>query len=42
MFVDLAIHGQADVLVTGDRALLAMNFGVVIENAADYRRRLLA
>ena len=42
MFIDLAIQGQADVLVTGDRALLAMNFGVVIENAADYRRRLLA
>ena len=42
MFVDLAIQGQADVLVTGDRALLEMDFGVVIENAADYRRRLLA
>jgi putative PIN family toxin of toxin-antitoxin system len=39
MFVDLAIQGQADVLVTGDRALLAMDFGVVIENAADYSRR---
>ena len=42
MFIDLAIQGQADVLVTGDRALLEMDFGVVIENAADYRRRLLA
>jgi putative PIN family toxin of toxin-antitoxin system len=39
MFVDLAIQGRADVLVTGDRALLAMDFGVVIENAADYSRR---
>jgi len=40
MFVDLAIQGRADVLVTGDRALLAMDFGVAIEKAADYRRRL--
>ena len=40
MFVDLAIEGRADVLITGDRALLAMNFGVVIENAAHFRRRL--
>jgi len=41
MFVDLAIQGQADVLVTGDRALLAMDFGVAIENAANYRRRFM-
>jgi putative PIN family toxin of toxin-antitoxin system len=40
MFVDLAIEGRADVLVTGDRALLAMDFGLAIEKAADYRRRL--
>ena len=40
MFVDLAIQGQADILVTGDRILLAMNFGVVIEQAADYKHRL--
>ena len=40
MFVDLAIQGRADVLVTGDRALLAMDFGVTIEKAADYRHRL--
>jgi hypothetical protein len=40
MFVDLALQGRADVLVTGDRALLAMDFGVTIEKAADYRRRL--
>lgn len=41
MFVDLAIQGKADVLVTGDRDLLAMDIGVAIEYAADYRRRLL-
>jgi len=40
MFVDLAIQGQADVLVTGDRTLLAMNFAVAIERAADYKQRL--
>jgi hypothetical protein len=40
MFVELAVQGRADVLVTGDRALLAMDFGVVIEKAADYKRRL--
>jgi len=40
MFVELAIQGRADVLVTGDRALLAMDFGVIIENATDYKRRL--
>jgi putative PIN family toxin of toxin-antitoxin system len=40
MFVDLAIQGRADVLVTGDHALLAMDFGVAIEKAADYRHRL--
>jgi len=39
MFVDLAIQGRADVLVTGDRALLAMEIGVVIEQAAEYKRR---
>ena len=41
MFVDLAIQGQANVLVTGDRALLEMDFGVMVENAAAYKRRLL-
>jgi predicted nucleic acid-binding protein len=40
MFVDLAIQGRADVLVTGDRALLAMDLGVIIEKAADYKHRL--
>jgi predicted nucleic acid-binding protein len=38
--VDLFIQGRAGVLVTGDRALLQMDFGVAIEQAADYRRRL--
>ena len=40
MFIDLAIHAQADILVTGDRVLLAMDIGVIIENAADYKHRL--
>ncbi len=40
MFVDLAIQGQADILVTGDRVLLAMDIGVTIERAADYKRGL--
>lgn len=40
IFVDLAIQGQADVLVTGDRILLTMNFEVIIERAADYEHRL--
>ena len=40
MFVDLAIQGRADVLVTGDQALLAMDIGMVIEQAADYKRRM--
>ena len=39
MFVDLSIQGQADVLVTGDRALLAMDIEVTIERGADYKRR---
>ena len=38
MFVDLAIQGQADVLVSGDRDLLSMDF-MPIENPADYARR---
>lgn len=40
MFVDLAIQSQANILVTGDRVLLAMDIGVTIERAADYKRRL--
>jgi putative PIN family toxin of toxin-antitoxin system len=39
MFVDLSIQGQADILVTGDRALLAMDIGITIELAADYKHR---
>lgn len=39
MFVDLAIQGQADILVTGDGALLAMDIGITIERGADYKRR---
>jgi len=39
MFVDLSIQGQTDILVTGDRVLLAMDIGVTIERAADYKRR---
>ena len=32
------LPSRADVLVTGDRALLAMDFGVIIEKAADYKQ----
>ena len=39
MFVDLAIHGQADILVTGDRVLLEMDIGVNIKRASDYKHR---
>jgi putative PIN family toxin of toxin-antitoxin system len=39
MFVDLAIQGQADILVTGERVLLAMDIGVTIERPAEYKRR---
>ncbi len=39
IFVDLAIQGGADVLVTGDRALLEMEIGVRIERPADYLQR---
>lgn len=40
-FVDLALSGKADVLVTGDRALLQMKQAVSfsIETAAAYRSR---
>jgi len=40
MFVDLAIQSKADILVTGGRDLLAMDIGVTIERAADYKHRL--
>ena len=39
IFVDLSIQGQTDILVTGDRALLAMDIGITIERAADYKHR---
>ena len=39
MFVDLSIQCQADILVTGDRVLLAMDIGVTIERPADYKYR---
>jgi len=39
-FVDLAISGKADVLVTGDKALLEMSLlPCAVENAARYRAR---
>ena len=40
MFIDLAIQGQAGILITGDRVLLAMDIGVSIERAADYKHRM--
>ncbi len=40
MFIDLAIQGQAEILVTGDRDLLLMDIGVSIERPADYRCQL--
>jgi putative PIN family toxin of toxin-antitoxin system len=40
MFIDLAIQVQADILLTGDRILLALDIGITIEQAADYKRRL--
>ena len=40
MFVDLAIQGHADILVTGDNDLLIMDIGVTIERAADYKHRM--
>jgi putative PIN family toxin of toxin-antitoxin system len=39
MFVDLAIAGRAEVLVTGDRALLKMDFATATEDAESYRKR---
>lgn len=40
MFVDLAIKGQVDILVTGDNDLLRMDIGVIIEKASDYKQRM--
>lgn len=39
MFVDLALAGGADVMVTGDRALLEVGIGIPIETPAEYRHR---
>lgn len=39
MFVDLAIQGNADILVTGDKALLEMEIAMTIETPADYKAR---
>jgi len=40
IFVDLAVRGDADVLVTGDKALLEMQLGIRIETPAAYKRRM--
>ncbi len=40
IFVDLAIEAKADVLVSGDHALLQMDMGIVVENAVEYRQRV--
>ena len=37
MFVDLAIQGKADALVTGDAALLAMSSSLPVLTPAEYR-----
>ena len=36
MFVDLALQSRADVLVTGDAALLEMQIGIAIKTASEY------
>ena len=41
IFVDLALQGGADVLVSGDRALLAMRPALLVETPAEYRRRVV-
>ena len=38
MFVDLAVAGRADVLVTGDRALLKMEIGTEVQSPGQYRQ----
>jgi hypothetical protein len=40
MFVDLAIRGQADALVTGDAALLAMSSSLPVLSPAHYQDQL--
>jgi hypothetical protein len=39
MFVDLALQGRADVLVSGDRVLLGMDIGLPVLKPADYQLR---
>jgi putative PIN family toxin of toxin-antitoxin system len=39
MFVDLALQGRADVLVSGDRALLEMEVDLPVLSPADYHQR---
>lgn len=39
MIIDLALQGGADVVVTGDKALLEMDIGIPIETPSVYRRR---
>lgn len=39
-FVDLALQGKAQVLVTGDSDLLSMDIGVTTEPPAQYRSRI--
>ena len=42
-FIDLGLHANADILVTGDSDLLVMNdTPICIETAADYKKRWLA
>jgi uncharacterized protein len=43
IFIDLAMHGQANILVTGDNDLLSMELGLewTIETPADYKSRWL-
>lgn len=40
-FVDLALQGKAQVLVTGDSDLLSMGIGLTMETPAQYRTRVL-
>ncbi len=39
-FIDLALRGKAQVLVTGDDDLLGMVIGITIETPAQYRNRV--
>lgn len=39
IFIDLAVCGQAAILVTGDKDLLDMDIDIVIETPAQYKKR---